>query len=70
MTFRQRIDGFPEPHRSQMLANIEPRRLDEDCIEEYDSGVVAGAFLWDNSTEGFKYWKGVWQETQKREEGR
>ena len=67
MTFRERIDKFPEPHRSQMLYNTLEEVLDSEEIHHSDAGVVASAFLWDNSPEGYDYWRDFYKELSKKE---
>lgn len=59
-TVEQRLQELPEPQRTQALTNAPMSNKvaipDED---EELSSVLQGAFNWDKTPEGFKYWANV-----------
>jgi hypothetical protein len=56
MTIRERIQEFPEPYRSKMLANTEQRILDHDDGANSDRHIIRSSFIWSESQEGQGYW--------------
>jgi alpha-galactosidase len=70
MTFREHIEFLPEPYRSKMLVNTEQETLDSEANEYHEhskAGIVASAFTWDNTPEGFNYWRDFYRELDKKE---
>jgi hypothetical protein len=66
MTFRDRIENFPEPYRTQMFANTSDEVLSSEDNQHTDAGIVASAFEWEASHEEYDYWsKYFWQLSKK-----
>lgn len=59
-------EDLPEPIRSQYLANFH-REGDEDIQTEGLLEALHGAFYWEQSPEGAKYWHKVAAELKKKE---
>jgi hypothetical protein len=67
VTFRERIEAFPEPHRTQMLENASEEVLASKDNDHTDAGIVASAFKWDDSPEMYDYWRSFYRELDKKE---
>lgn len=55
---------FPEPYRSQAIANTPPGILNSKEPDAKEA--LKGSFVWDNSAQGIKYWSDFYQTIGKR----
>ena len=58
-TRKEWLEELPNPYKELALRNTPKYRLEE--IEESLSESILGAFDWDKSSEGFKYWNNLWE---------
>jgi hypothetical protein len=58
-TVKQWLEELPEEIRDQAISNTKPTLLEQDAIAESLREAISGAFIWDDSPQGHKYWEEV-----------
>ncbi len=56
-TIKKWLDELPEPFKSQAIFNAQNHSLNIPIPKEYLSKALCGAFVWNDSPEGHKYWQ-------------
>ena len=66
-TIREWLEGLPEPHRTQALANMGVNKGPGTAVYPNAMGAVSEAFSWAKSPEGFDYWANFVNKSGKQE---
>jgi methionine synthase II (cobalamin-independent) len=53
-TILQHLETLPEPYRTQAIENVDEAIKDLEEVDLKES--LHGAFMWNNSNQGYRYW--------------